>query len=94
MVKYILDPNTFLCDSGLLYKINKEVLHPLGLALQVTFQEGYDEVEKARRSPKGEIAIWDCRDEGIEFAPETDKEGARKYEIWRINQPKQIGPAK
>lgn len=59
----------FLVDSGLLFAINMEILHPLGLALEVNTETG--EVS----------SVWDCRDvvkEGIVFSSETFEEGKNK----------------
>lgn len=39
-VKYVPTPSKFLRDSGLLYEINRVVLHPLGLALAVDGDSG------------------------------------------------------
>lgn len=69
-----------LLDSGLLFEINRRVLHPLGLALAVEV------------TTEGEVAlsneIWDNRDdpEGIAFAPETFLEGEAKYNLYMSNK--------
>jgi hypothetical protein len=74
-MKYIKDPVTFLVDSGLLFEVNRRVLHPLGLALAVD-----EERALAAKSEHGGITIWDNRDdpEGVYFAPETLDEGEVK----------------
>ncbi|MNQ93977.1 hypothetical protein D3C85_1094680 [compost metagenome] len=54
-LKFVQNPGTFLIDSGLLFKINREILHPLGMALSIdTGEEHEDQVM---------IKLWDCRDE-------------------------------
>ena len=68
-IKYIPDPARFLVDSGLLWAINRELLHPLGLALAI----GIDDAGKATLA-----GVWDGREdpEGILYADPTD--GAAK----------------
>lgn len=50
-------------DGGFLHELNRLVLHPLGLALQVEMDPEDDE------STRGSIRVWDYRDdpEGIYF---------------------------
>lgn len=62
MTRY-LDPKVFL-DEGYLHELNRQFLHPLGLALEV--QVGEDGTVSLGR-------IWDYRDdpEGMAFADET-----------------------
>jgi hypothetical protein len=90
-VKYINDPSQFLIDSGLLYEINRKVMHPLGMAIAVTLP---DEIPTAIPTslmgalaasapvdePHGLIQIWDNRDdlEGIYFVPEAVDAGEIK----------------
>lgn len=74
-IKYIKDPVKFLIDSGLLFEINRSVLHQFGLAMSVTLnEEGVD-------SEKGVIKIWDDRDdkEGILFGEEAFIDGFSKF---------------
>lgn len=71
-----LDP-IFLLDSGLLFEINRQFLHPLGLALTI------------RKSSNGdlEIGIKDGRlipDEMI-FTPETYETGCAKIKDFLEN---------
>lgn len=56
----------FLMDSGLLFEINRTMLHPLGLALYVN---------------EGDLELHDCRDdaEGITYDPAQMAEGRAKY---------------
>lgn len=61
----------FLVDSGLLFEINRRVLHPLGLALETTVDDdGHTEI----------TGILDYRSdpEGVLFADDTFNEGLRK----------------
>lgn len=62
----------FLLENGLLFEINRQVLHPLGLALEV-------DVNDSGKIDFGDV--WDCREdpEGILFDPETFAEGAEKF---------------
>ena len=53
-LKRIDNPGQFLMDTGLLFEINRRILHPLGLALEVVvYEDGGCRI--------GEI--WDFRDE-------------------------------
>lgn len=72
MIKKRLSPK-FLLESGLLFQINRTLLHPLGLALEVIVDEKTGEVKFGE--------IWDCRDEfaGLLFSKETLREGYKKY---------------
>ena len=67
----------FLVDSGLLFEINLEILHPLGLALEVTTNEKTMSIS----------GLWDYRDdpEGIAFTPETFKEGTNKLNSFLVS---------
>jgi hypothetical protein len=61
-----------LMDMGLLFEINRRVLHPFGLALEVVVDE------------KGACTfggVWDYRDdpEGISYDEETFKRGLAKF---------------
>lgn len=70
--KFIKDPIQFLRDTGLLFEINRQILHPFGLALAVVPGEEVDEV--------GVIQLIDSRDdkEGFVYAPETYINGLEK----------------
>jgi len=59
-------------ELGCLQAINREFLHPLGLALEVTVDDETGEERLGR--------IWDCRDdpEGILYA-ELDHEKAERF---------------
>ncbi len=86
-----IDAGKFLRDNGLLFEINKTILHPLGLALEVfvnsdngfslTWQE--NELEKSCYLGREALGnLWDYRDdpEGILFGKDTFVEGKKKYE--------------
>lgn len=60
----------FLDESGLLFTINRDILHPLGLAMSVT--------EDEQGSYMGKMWVVDAP-EGIIFSQETFDEGVRKY---------------
>jgi hypothetical protein len=77
-LKYLDKPAAFLVDSGLLYEINRKILHPLGLALSLEMpSEGEPELTGNELVAK----IWDERNdpEGIVFEEETLKEGQAKF---------------
>lgn len=78
MRKYVDRPAEFLVDSGLLFEINRTILHPMGLAIAVTLDESDAGTESAEEAP---IKIWDCRDdpEGIYFEDTTFDEGQTKF---------------
>lgn len=71
-IKYLENPAQFLLDNGLLFEINRTVLHPHGLALAVTTDEDTTAIV---------TSIWDYQDEegGMAFSPDTFKEGQEKY---------------
>jgi len=62
----------FLLDNGLLFEINRKVLHPLGLALEIQMEDDGSNVTFGR--------IWDERkdQEGIIFAEDSLEDGANK----------------
>lgn len=67
------NPVQFLIDNGLLFEINRQVLHPLGLELHLRLNDenrlvGIDLLDN-RPSP-----------EPIYFSPEAFEEGRQKYE--------------
>lgn len=77
-VKYMENPAEFLINSGLLFEINRLVLHPYGLALAVSEGEGNE----------GKISLWDCRDdaEGVLFSTEAFAKGKEKLHNYRWKQ--------
>lgn len=63
-----------LHESGLLFRINREVLHPLGLALYL--------IGDAATATIDSFALWDVRKdpEGATYTNATFKEGAANAE--------------
>lgn len=76
----------FLLDNGLLFEINRKILHPLGLALEVR-RETDDETGELKEVT-GFGGLWDYRDdpEGVLFGDEAFAEGFRKYEKYMLEQ--------
>jgi hypothetical protein len=73
------DAIKFLLDSGLLFEINRSVLHPFGLALAVKIDDdGNCKFD----------GLWDCRDdpEGIVFDDEVLAEGSKKYHEYMVKE--------
>lgn len=73
-IKYLPNPGEFLIDSGLLFEINRRILHPYGLALAVTA----DTTTEPRTAEP--MMVWDYRDdpEGIRFGDEDFKAAEAK----------------
>jgi hypothetical protein len=67
-----MDVKEFL-ESGFLFEINRTVLHPLGLALEINIDEDTGAASFGR--------IWDSRDdpEGFVFSDATFVEGQAKW---------------
>lgn len=74
--KYVSNPIDLLRKSGLLFEINRQVLHPLGLALAVELPEQPEE-----DSDLGIIHIVDCTDdpEGLVYDTQSFFSGVEKY---------------
>ena len=70
---------TFIKDSGLLFEINRRVLHPFGLAISVREDVLTDEWVVAN--------VWDYRDdeEGMIFEEETFQHGLDKLNKFMEN---------
>ncbi len=69
------DAAKFLVDSGLLFEINRKVLHPRGLALEVIQHD----VIQGENNLTMSQTLQDWRDEGgIEFGPESIERGEKK----------------
>lgn len=66
-------PAHFLKDQGILFEINRQVLHPLGLELALVCDEGGELVR---------LELFDNRDRpgSIHFTTEAFQEGRHKYE--------------
>ena len=69
-VTFIENPAEFLVSTGLLFEINRRVLHPLGLALSLAIGENNETVVK----------VWNGQAylEGYEYTDETLKLGLEK----------------
>lgn len=74
--KFVKSPSKFLIDTGLLFEINRTLLHRYGIALSVIL----DEDRAIETSDKFQI-IDSTRDdpEGICFDSETFEHGSMKY---------------
>lgn len=77
--KKIENAAKFLRETGLLFKINREVLHPLGMAMQVEIEANGDEYLSNK--------LWDCREdpEGIIFGPDNFMSGASKLDQFYVD---------
>ena len=81
MPNSIKNPAEFLRETGLLFEINRQVLHPLGLALGVvTSKEGAEE------SSVGEFTLYDARedDEGYVYDGETFIDALERFNKYMI----------
>jgi len=69
-IQHIPNPGKFLVESGLLFKINREILHPLGVALAVTLNDSDETVSinvlDGRHSPEGILFTDEMLTGGIE----------------------------
>lgn len=76
-IKYLPNPGEFLVDSGLLFEINRRVLHPYGLALAVTV----DTTKETRTAEP--MMVWDYRNdpEGIHFGEEDFAMASGRYAV-------------
>jgi hypothetical protein len=75
-MKMLDDPWKFLADTGLLFELNRLVLHPLGLALVMSVDDAGNHTL---------AGIWDNRDdpEGIAFAADAYANGEEKSAAYR-----------
>jgi hypothetical protein len=62
-ITYLKDPGKFLVDSGLLFEINRRVLHPFGLALAIEFPDNESAAKLAAESENAGFRLWDNRDD-------------------------------
>ena len=80
----------FLFESGLLFEINRSILHPFGLALEVRIEDvplestdplGLDVDDSSKEQVITLGDLWDYRDdpEGMLFAEESFQEGLVKF---------------
>lgn len=74
-MKKISDFTRFLLDNGLLFEINRRVLHPLGLVLVTDID--WEDDKKVLLD-----GLYSADDdlEGIVFDPETFEEGRKRYQ--------------
>jgi hypothetical protein len=82
--KYIWNPAAFLLDTGLLFEINRRVLHPFGLDLTVNLPRSAEEEERV--TGVSTVSIWDCRDNPEEFSYDketflTEQSRFRSFEL-------------
>lgn len=81
LMKKIKNSARFLLDSGLLFEINRKVLHPLGLALHVELDDDshtkvlFSDVLDSREDPEGFI-----------FSPESFEDGIEKLEKYMAEE--------
>jgi len=68
-----------LSERGLLFEINRRVLHPLGLAISIDVERD-DETDEIMSAKFGDI--WDCQEdpEGIVYTDELFAVGLQKYQ--------------
>lgn len=64
----ITDPAHFLHESGLLYRINREILHPLGMALSIQLP---DYADPPTETITTQLCAFDDDEEGIIFDDEV-----------------------
>jgi hypothetical protein len=64
-----------LFDDGLLFELNRMVLHPLGMALALSWDG-----EDTNAEPSGVVLYRTDDPEGVIFAPETFREGDEKFQ--------------
>jgi hypothetical protein len=75
MLPTIENPVEFLRDNGILFEMNRQVLHPLGLELRFELDEN---------GKITEINLFDNREvaQPLGFTPEAFNEGREKYEAY------------
>lgn len=83
-MKKIEDAAKFLHDSGLLFEINRAVLHPRGLALRVTVNDDENDTKFG--------VIYDYRDGSIVFGEQLFNEGEKKLNRYMDEHPKVYAP--
>lgn len=66
-----------LYDNGLLFEINRQILHPLGLALALEW-----EGDNSDGDPSGVHLLKDSDPEGTVFAADTFLEGVAKLQAF------------
>jgi len=72
--KFVKDPAKFLIETGLLFEINRTILHPLGLSLAFHIENDMHMNKKLVNSGKEEVrcSLLDFRndEEGVVFTME------------------------
>jgi len=65
-----------LLDMGLIFEINRQILHPLGMAIAVELDPDDPEFESKF------AGVWDSRDdpEGFLFGDDLMEEGLKKFQ--------------
>lgn len=88
-MRFIENPSKFLIDSGLLFEINRRILHPFGLALSMEMRKDNED----EPSSEFNVKVWDCTadPEGITFQTDTFKAGWAKYQAFRKNHRQRLG---
>jgi len=83
MTQYVKNPVGFLRSSGLLFELNRRVLHPFGVALAVETDEADME-----NSVSFTAQLVDARDDpdGFLFAPETYDSGWLRFRRFTMSQ--------
>ena len=74
-MKKVSDFTRFLLDNGILFEINRKVLHPLGLVMvtDVDYEDDKKVIITGLYSADDDL-------EGIVFDPETIEEGRKRYQ--------------
>lgn len=66
----------FMLESGLIFEINRNILHPLGLVLEADIRENENGKQEVY------LKLWECPaddDVGFLFPPDSLKFGMEKY---------------
>lgn len=79
-IKFLVDPTDYLLRSGLLFEINRRVLHPFGLAMSLEVDEETDKPTKYFN-----VKLWDSTEdpEGIIFTDEMFESGRTKFQTFK-----------
>jgi hypothetical protein len=87
---HVTNPGKFLVESGLLFKINREILHPLGLAITITLDNEDKTISinilDKRTDPEGILFTDAALDVGIEKLQNyMNKHGNAAIDSRRLN---------
>lgn len=79
-VKFLADPTDYLLRSGLLFEINRRVLHPFGLAMSLEVDTETDKPTKYFN-----VKLWDGTEdpEGIVFTDDMLEAGHTKFQTFK-----------